>query len=171
MTNNLLLVDQLAKVSEINYESADVLKLQRLGAVAVNDLINAFNKSKHCDDYDLIALVLIRLKDLQVRDYAMGLVDPSNIDQVFNLWHWLMNLAPTGYIAPVACIFAATAYESGEVELANAALDKAFIDEIGYPLAVLLRRVFFASWPAESFSAMRAQLHPKICAALFGGSI
>jgi len=34
---------------------------------------------------------------------------------------------------------------------------------------VLLRRVFFSGWPAQSFAAMRAQLHPKICAALFLG--
>jgi len=76
-------------------------------------------------------------------------------------------LAPIGHIAPVACIFAACAYESGESDLADKALDKAFIDEVNYPLATLLRRVFFANWPTEHFAAMRAQLHPKICAQLF----
>jgi len=50
---------------------------------------------------------------------------------------------------------------------ADKALDKAFIDEVNYPLATLLRRVFFANWPTEHFAAMRAQLHPKICAQLF----
>jgi hypothetical protein len=78
-------------------------------------------------------------------------------------------MAPNGYIAPVACIFAACAYESGESDLAHKALDNAFADQISYPLAVLLRRVFFSGWPAQSFAAMRAQLHPKICAALFLG--
>ena len=28
-----------------------------------------------------------------------------------------------------------------------------------------------AAWPADSFAQMRAQLHPKICATLFGSSI
>ena len=65
----------------------------------------------------------------------------------------------------------AIAYETGEAELAHAALDKAFADDLTYPLAILLRRVFFANWPAQSFAAMRAQLHPKICTSLFGGSI
>jgi len=171
MTNNLLLDDQLSKVSEINYEGNDVLKQQRLGAIAVNQLMANFALLKHEADLELIAFVLIRLKDLQVRDYAMGLSTDENIDQQFNLWHWLMNLAPVGFIAPVACLFAATAYESGESELANAALDKAFADDLTYPLAILLRRVFFANWPASSFAAMRAQLHPKICTSLFGGSI
>ena len=171
MRNNLLLDDQINKISEINYEGDDVLKQQRLGAIAVNQLVANFSLSKHEEDFELIALVLIRLRDLQVRDYAMGLSRAENIDQQFNLWHWLMSIAPVGFIAPAACLFAATAYESGEVELAHTALDKAFADDQNYPLGILLRRVFFANWPAQSFAAMRAQLHPKICASLFGSSI
>lgn len=169
MTNNLLLDEQLTKTSEINYDGDDVLTQQRLGAIAVNQLVTNFSKATHENDLELIAFVLVRLKDLQVRDYAMGLVTEENIDQQFNLWYWLMNMAPNGYIAPVACIFAACAYESGESDLAHKALDNAFVDQISYPLAVLLRRVFFSGWPAQSFAAMRAQLHPKICAALFLG--
>ena len=171
MSQNLLLEDQLSKICEINYEGDDVLKLQRLGAIAINQLVASFAKGGADEDIELIALVLVRLKDLQVRDYAMGLLSEENIDQQFNLWYWLMNIAPTGYIAPVACIFAVCAYESGESDLAHKALDTAFADQSDYPLAILLRRVFYANWPAESFAAMRAQLHPKICAALFGSSI
>ena len=171
MTNNLLLDDQLSKINEINYDGDDVLKQQRLGAIAVNQLVANFALTKHEDDLELIAFVLVRLKDLQVRDYAMGLVTGENIDQQFNLWYWLMSTAPKGYIAPVACIFAACAYESGESDLAHKALDNAFADQNSYPLAVLLRRVFFSGWPAQSFAAMRSELHPKICASLFGGSI
>ena len=171
MGQNLLLDDQLSKICEINYEGDDVLKLQRLGAIAINQLVASFAKGDADEDIELIAHVLVRLKDLQVRDYAMGLLSEDHIDQQFNLWYWLMNLAPTGYIAPVACIFAVCAYESGESDLAHNALDTAFADQRDYPLAILLRRVFYANWPAESFAAMRAQLHPKICAVLFGGSI
>ena len=171
MTNNLLLEDQLSKITAINYEGDEVLKQQRLGAVAVNELVARFTTTPEKIDDELVAVVLVRLKDLQVRDYAMGLTNNENIDQLFNLWHWLLGVAPIGHIAPVACIFAACAYESGEADLANKTLDKAFIDEANYPLAILLRRVFFANWPAEHLSAMRAQLHPKICAQLFGSSI
>ena len=171
MTNNLLLEDQLSKITAINYDGDEVLKQQRLGAVAVNELVARFISAPKKIDDELLAIVLVRLKDLQVRDYAMGLTNNENIDQLFNLWHWLLGLAPIGHIAPVACIFAACAYESGESDLADKALDKAFIDEVNYPLAILLRRVFFANWPTEHFAAMRAQLHPKICAQLFGSSI
>ena len=170
MDNKLLLQDAVSKVAEIDYESDQVLIQQRIGAVAVNDLIARFNAEAEIDDYELIALVLVRFKDLQVRDYAMGLATDENKDELFNLWYWLMNLAPKGYIAPAACIFAACAYESGETDLAHTAILSALADCPNYPLALLLRRVFTAGWPADSFAQMRAQLHPKICTSLFGSS-
>ena len=171
MDNKLLLQDAVSEVAEIDYESDQVLIQQRIGAVAVNDLVARFNELGESDDYELLALVLVRFKDLQVRDYAMGLATVENKDELFNLWHWLMNLSPKGYIAPVACIFAACAYESGETELARNGLLSALADCPNYPLALLLRRVFTAGWPADSFATMRAELHPKICSSLFGGSI
>ena len=171
MDNKLLLQDAVSKVAEIDYESDQVLTQQRIGAVAVNDLVARFNELGESNDYELLALVLVRFKDLQVRDYAMGLATVENKDELFNLWHWLMNLSPKGYIAPIACIFAACAYESGETELAHNGLLSALADCPNYPLALLLRRVFTAAWPADSFAIMRAELHPKICSSLFGSSI
>jgi hypothetical protein len=82
-----------------------------------------------------------------------------------------MNFAPNGYVAPVACIFATCAYEASESELAHHALDRALEDCPNYTLALLLRRVFCAAWPSSSFAVMRGELHPRICATLFGGSI
>ena len=152
MNNKLLLEDAVSNISEINYERDNVLRQQRLGAIAVNELVARFSADSDVDDNELIALVLVRFKDLQVRDYAMGLATEENKDQLFNLWYWLMNIAPTGYIAPVACIFAACAYESGESDLAQKALDKAFSDLPAYPLGLLLRRVFQAAWPADSLA-------------------
>jgi hypothetical protein len=101
----------------------------------------------------------------------MGLANAENKDKLFNLWYWLMNFAPTGYIAPAACIFATCAYEESESELAQNALDRALTDCPNYPLALLLRRVFCAGWPSSSFAMMRGELHPRICATLFGSSM
>ena len=171
MDNKLLIEDEIARVSEIDYEGDEVLTQQKSGALAVNDLVSRFSEAGVSDDYELLALVLVRFKDLQVRDYAMGLATDENKDELFNLWYWLMNLSPKGYIAPVACIFAACAYESGESDLAHNGILSALADCPNYPLALLLRRVFTAAWPADSFAMMRAQLHPKICSSLFGSSI
>ena len=170
MDNKLLIADAVSKIVEIDYEGDYVLQQQRVGAVAVNELVSRFSTEVEINDYELLALVLVRFKDLQVRDYAMGLATDENKDELFNLWYWLMNLSPKGYIAPIACIFAACAYESGESELAHNGLLGALADCPNYPLALLLRRVFTAAWPADSFAMMRAQLHPKICSSLFGSS-
>jgi len=171
MDNNLLVEDEIRDIAEIDYEKDDVLSLQRQGAIAVNKLVAEFMEKGEVADTSVIALSLVRFRDLQVRDYAMGLANAENKDKLFNLWYWLMNFAPTGYIAPVACIFATCAYEASESELAHHALDRALADCPNYPLALLLRRVFCAAWPSSSFAVMRGELHPRICATLFGGSI
>jgi hypothetical protein len=44
MDNKLLLQDAISKVAEIDYESDQVLIQQRIGAVAVNDLVSRFNE-------------------------------------------------------------------------------------------------------------------------------
>jgi hypothetical protein len=171
MNNNLLVEDEIRNITEIDYEKDDVLILQRQGAMAVNNLVEEFINTGQVLDNQLIALTLVRFRDLQVRDYAMGLANAENKDKLFNLWYWLMNFAPTGYIAPAACIFATCAYEESERDLAQNALDRALTDCPNYPLALLLRRVFCAGWPSSSFAMMRGELHPRICATLFGGSI
>ena len=135
------------------------------------NLVGAFTTESVVEILCVIALALVRFKDLQVRDYAMGLATSENKDELFNLWHWLMNLSPKGYIAPVACIFAACAYESGETDLAHNGILSALSDCPNYPLALLLRRVFCAGWPSSSFAMMRGELHPRICHTLFGSSI
>jgi len=154
-------------VEEINYEGNEYLLMQRAGALAFNDLVEAFVRDEICKDKALIALVLVRLKDLQVRDYAMGLTDSENIEGLWKMWRWLLNIAPAGFIAPVASLFSAVCYEKSEGALAIKALDQALADNSKYPLALLLRRVYAAGWPPESFATMRKELHPKVCAALF----
>lgn len=153
---------------EIDYESNAVREHQRDGALAVTQLLADFQSDGKCEDRDLVARVLARLQDLQVRDYAMGITTSENIESLQTMWHWLMRAAPKGYIAPVATLFAAVAYENGDGALAGRALDRAFEDDLTYSLAKLLRRVFAAGWPPESFTRMRGELHPKICAAIFG---
>ena len=154
-------------VEEIDYEGADYLLMQRAGALAFNDLVEAFARDGICKDKALIALVLVRLRDLQVRDYAMGITSSENIKTLWEMWRWLLQITPRGYVAPIASLFSAVCYEKGDRALASKSLEKALSDDSKYPLALLLRRVYAAGWPPESFTAMRRDLHPKVCAALF----
>ena len=160
------LLEVINSVPTIDYDD-DPKLLQREGAEAVMDLVNEFETGGISKNQELIALVLVRLHDLQVRDFALGSICSENIDLYWNLWRWLLRIAPSGYIAPVATLFASTSYEKGEGALAQRALDRAQSDDDKYPLAKLLRQVFNAGWPPETFATMRADLHPKICDALF----
>lgn len=141
--------------------------LQRDGATAVIDLSMQFADRGYQCDVELIAQVLGRLSDIQVRDFALGTHSEKSFDTYWNMWLYLLRVAPTGSVAPVACLFATLAYERGSGELAYRALDRATQDDPKYALTLLLRRVFTSGWPAGAFAAMRVELHPKVTAGIF----
>ena len=105
--------------------------------------------------------------DIQVRDFALGTHNVKTFDIYWNMWLYLLRVAPAGFVAPVACLFATLAYERGDSELAYRALDRATHDDPKYSLTILLRRVFGSGWPAAAFAAMRVELHPKVTAGIF----
>jgi hypothetical protein len=148
-------------------DSVDLNEKQRDGATAVVDLGLLYETGCGSSDPDLVAQVIGRLSDIQVRDYALGIHNAETIESYWTMWKELLRIAPVGYVAPIASIFAAVAYESGQGALAHKALDRALIDNPGYSLALLLRRVFSAGWPAAAFIQMRQQLHPKVKTAIF----
>jgi len=151
----------------VHEDSPDLNEKQRDGATAVVDLGQLYEFGRGSSDPDLVAQVIGRLSDIQVRDYALGIHNAENIEAYWSMWKELLCIAPVGYVAPIASIFAAVAYESGQGALAHKALDRALIDNPGYSLALLLRRVFSAGWPAAAFIQMREQLHPKVKTAIF----
>jgi hypothetical protein len=152
----------------IESDSENLIDLQRDGATAVIDLAGEYVQGRGAEDRELVARVIGRISDIQVRDYALGSHNDETADAYWQMWRELLLIAPRGFVAPIASIFAALAYERGEGALAHKALDRALADDERYSLALLLRRVFTAGWPPQSFSAMRAQLHPKVVAAIFG---
>ena len=158
----------IKKIADIDYDSDEVTLLQREGVNAINGLAQEFNVAGFSGNKPLIALVLARLLDLQVRDYAMGMATEETSEKLWDMWRWLLRIAPRGYVAPVAVIFATISYERGDGALAQRAIDRAFEDSPKYQMAKLLRRTFAAGWPPSAFTQMRADLHPKICAAIFG---
>ena len=168
------LSEYIRSIPEIDYENDPVplqRQLQRQGAEAITDFIADFAADGLCRDKKLLALIIVRLLDLQVRDFALGSVTEDRSDLYFSAWRWLLRIAPEGYVAPVATIFAAIAYERGDGAIAHRALDRADLDNPNYAMTGLLRQVFSSGWAPESFAAMRAELHPKICDALFSGTM
>ena len=152
----------------VESDSENLLDLQRDGATAVIDLAGEYTQGRGAEDRELTARVIGRISDIQVRDFALGSHNDETADAHWQMWRDLLLIAPRGYVAPIASIFAALAYERGEGALAHKALDRALADDERYSLALLLRRVFTAGWPPQSFTAMRAELHPKVVAGIFG---
>jgi hypothetical protein len=150
-------------------DSEQLSELRRDGIETMDLLIDEFRTGRGPTDQTLVARMIGRMSDVQVRDYALGVHCEDSYDLYFTMWRELLRLAPRGFVAPIACIVAAMAYEGGDGALAQKALDRAFLDDEKYPLAALLRRVFNAGWPPESFAQMRNELHPKVIAAIFEG--
>lgn len=151
----------------IDEEDPDISALRRDGVETMDLLLDDFRMGYGISHRTLVARMIGRMSDLQVRDYAMGVHSEDTYDLFFMMWREVLRLAPVGFVAPIACIVAAMAYEGGDGAMAQKALDRALEDDEHYPLAALLRRVFNAGWPPESFAAMRAELHPKVVAAIF----
>ena len=152
----------------VSSDSEEIQELQRDGATAIIDLVGEYREGRGAEDRELAARVIGRLSDIQVRDFALGSHTDESADYYWAMWRDLLRIAPRGFVAPIACLFAAMAYERGEGALAHKGLDRGLGDDDQYSLAHLLRRVFTAGWPPQSFSAMRIELHPKVVAAIFG---
>ena len=153
----------------IDDDSESLQELRRDGIETMDLLFDDFRMGRGASERILVARMIGRMSDVQVRDYALGVHSEDTFDIYFMMWRELLRLAPRGYVAPIACIVAAMSYESGDGALAQKALDRAFGDDESYPLAGLLRRVFNAGWPPESFAQMRRELHPKVIDAIFDG--
>jgi len=151
----------------VDEDSPEIGPLRRDGVEAMLLLLDEFRIGRGPTDQSLVARVIGRMSDVQVRDYAMGVHQEDNYDLFFAMWRELLRLSPVGSVAPIACIVAAMAYENGDGALAQRALDRAISDNASYPLAALLRRVFNAGWPPQSFAQMRSELHPKVISTIF----
>ena len=161
MTLTMTIKDHLVELGTLagNEDKA----AQRVGARLVEEFFASPTKQSD----EVLVNVLYYLTDIQVRDYTLGLLDPSKPDKFRPALLLLLDAAPTDteYINAPACLLAALEYEQDNKEDALVMLSNASED---YSLAQLLTRVFAANWPANSFGNMREELHPKVTAGIFG---
>ena len=143
-----------------DYESGSAW--QQKHANLVWQYVTSYPNSTLTDD-ETAALIFALNEDLQVRDFAMGLITP--IDKCYQAWLTLMNRAPRKYQSAQACLASCVRYEQ---ELKPEAIVLLAVAKESYPLAQLLKRVYAAQWPASSFADMRKQLHPKVVEGIYG---
>jgi hypothetical protein len=140
--------------------------IQRAGAEMIEAFLNTHQEGDNVDPAT-VAQLLFYLTDIQVRDYTLGLLDPSTPDKFRPALSLLLDAAPTDsyWINAPACLLAALEYEQDNKTAALITLSNAAEK---YSLAMLLTRVFAAGWPAQAFGNMRNELHPKVVAGIFG---
>jgi hypothetical protein len=93
LPEDLEIIDFINIIPKIDYHE-NPLALQREGAEAIVDFIAEFTVEGLCRDKRLIALILVRLEDLQVRDFALGCLTRETLDIYLNAWRWLIRIAP-----------------------------------------------------------------------------
>lgn len=164
MTTTMTINDHLVELGTLakNEDKA----IQRAGAEMIEAFFNTHNEGDNVSE-DTVAQLLFYLTDIQVRDYALGLLDPATPDKFRPALSLLLDAAPTDteYINAPACLLAALEYEQDNKEDALVILSNA---DVMYSLATLLTRVFTAGWPGSAFGNMREELHPKVTAGIFG---
>ena len=139
--------------------------IQRSGVEMVEDFFNTHNEGDNVD-VDRIAQLLYYLTDIQVRDYALGILNPSNPVPYITALNLLLEEAPTDtqYISAPAALLAVIYYEINNKEEALTVLTNA---QDGYTLALLLSRIFAAGWAPELFTTLRADLHHKVVEGIY----
>lgn len=141
--------------------------IQQAGAMQVEHFFQEYEKDAYEPGDEATAQLLHYLTDIQVRDYALGILDKYKTNDILDALHYLLEKAPidTAFINAPACLLAAVFFERGDSASALVTLTNA---QQHYSLGMLLRRVIQAGWSPSSFGAMRKELHPKVSAGIFG---
>ena len=166
MTQTITINDVLVELGTlVNNEDVTI---QRAGAEAIEQFFITHNQGDNVDDAS-IAQLLFYLTDIQVRDYALGLLDVNFTYKFEPALQLLLESAPTDteYISAPACLLSVLQYEQGNTADSILTLTNA---QPTYSLNLLLQRVFTSGWSRDGFAKMRAELHPKVTAGIFGGN-
>ncbi len=103
------------------------------------------------------AAALAALGSVPVRDEAVAALLSRDAALAVGRGCRLVALAPAGWVAPVATCVAALAYVAGQGALTWACLDRAFDDDPGYSLALLLSEAVRCGLPPDDLvEAFRA---------------
>jgi len=146
-------------------ESNEDTNVQRTGAELVDTFFSTFTSTD--TDEVTTTRVLYYLTDIQVRDFALGIMGKYGEEQTLAALNHLLGNAVTDtpYINAPAALLAQYYYELGRTGDAFLTLTNA---QPSYSLAKLLSRVFQSGWDPKSFGRMRDELHPQVVKNIFG---
>lgn len=164
MTETLTVNDVLVELGTLTDNEDKTI--MRAGAEMIEAFFNTHNEGDN-PDVPTRAQLLYYLTDIQVRDYALGLLNPNDPVPYLTALNYLLEAAPTDtiYINAPAALLSVMYYELENKEAAFTVLSNTQED---YSLAMLLRRVFAAGWEPTGFAKMRSDLHGQVTAGIFG---
>ena len=146
------------------------IKTQAQAISEMRDALIEFEQTGEIND-TMKSSVTNSLRDIQVRDFALGLTFENNSTElILSFLDYLLLSAKEIETVAINAIRASYLYRLGDTVNAYEALNKATEINPDYSLTVLLRRVFGSGWPAGAFEAMTRELHPKVVAGIEGGS-
>jgi hypothetical protein len=162
MTLTMTINDHLVELGSLkdNKDKAP----QRVGTRLVDEFF-ASDVDQQSDE--VLVNVLYYLTDIQVRDYALGVLNPADPTPFISALNRLIEVAPTDteYMNAPAALLAVMHYELNDTSAALVTLSNT---QSNYSLSLLLHRVFTAGMPSNMFSVMRKELHHQVVAGIFG---
>lgn len=137
--------------------------------ITIGDAFNALDKaitewvsSDIADTNDIEIINEAVRADLNFRDILTGLPNHYELDKCSGFIAYFASLVDGIDKVPYISILSAFQFESGDTEGALEMVGNALEINSEYPLAKLLKRVYLAGWPVDSFTQMRNQLDPKV---------
>ena len=106
-------------------------------------------------------------KNLQIRDFLMGVQLEKDIDYVGEYIALLGNVVVKDKAVPLATVFSGYLYQIEKVDEAKAMLVEVLNLNPNYPLAGLLNRVYQAQWDPSELKQMALQLHHKVVDSIY----
>lgn len=140
--------------------SEDDLLIQRKRLTSA--ICNTINSGVTPDNNHIAEITAAMHKDIQLRDFVVGITSECEMDNVNKYLTYFMDLVPTTFLAPIASVLALNLYSLEKKDLALETLSIAKLADPAYALALLLHRVFYSNWPATAFTIMTHELHPKV---------
>ena len=165
MTTTLTINDRLVELGVLGDQKDKAI--QQTGARIVEHFFKNYETDRYTPGDEATALLLHYLTDIQVRDYALGLITMYDTKHTLDALNFLLDQAPTdtAFINAPACLLAALLYDRGDS--ASALITLTNVSGY-YSLGILLKKVFETGLPAGSFTNMTKELHPKVTAGIFG---
>jgi hypothetical protein len=106
-------------------------------------------------------------EDIQVRDWMMGLPIKWSLEESIKFTQYMAIHTTAEDSVPFITVQALFYYELGETDKANTLLNYSIHMDATYSLALLVKKVMGAGWPAGSFKPMRESVHPRVVAECF----